>query len=70
MDSRRLEKIKNLPNIQQKRSPQECKNYRGISVQQSILRKVFNKLMQNRKKQCVERALGEEQVGFRTSDEG
>src|SRR6218665_847633 len=42
--------------------PQDCKNYRGISLQ-SLPGKVFAKLIPNRMKQYVQSALGEEQTG-------
>ena len=53
-----------VPIYKRKGDPQDCKNYRGISLQ-SIPWKVFTKMIQNRMKQYVERALGEEQAGFR-----
>jgi exonuclease III len=42
----------------------DCKNYRGISLL-SVPGKVFTKVLQRRMKSCVERALAEEQAGFR-----
>lgn len=50
--------------IYKKGDKSDCKNYRGISLL-SVPGKVFTKVLQRRMKSCVERALAEEQAGFR-----
>jgi hypothetical protein len=54
-----------VPIYKRKGDPQDCKNYRGISLQ-SVPGKVFTKMIHNRMKQYVEEFLGEEQAGFRS----